>query len=126
MKEFDKWNEVKKKTDKNKNVPMIKEGEICWCKIGINIGNETLGKGEQFNRPILIIKKFSSDTFWGVPLTSKIKKGSWYHYLKNQDRTLILNQMRLFDRKRLQSRISEIPHNQLQEVIRDIIVLLQS
>lgn len=126
MKEFDRWNELKKKIDQIKSVPMIKEGEICWCKIGINVGNETLGKGKEFSRPILIIKKFSTDTFWGMPLTSKIKNGSWYYYLKNQNRTLILNQMKLFDRKRLQSRISELSKKQLQDVIKHTIILLKS
>jgi mRNA interferase MazF len=126
MKDFDEWNEIKKKTNKRQNVSMIKEGEICWCKIGLNIGNETIGKGREFSRPVLIIKKFSSDVFWGIPITSKKKIGNWYHYLENQNKTLIMNQMKLFDRKRLQSKIAQIPSNQVQEIKLKIISLLKS
>jgi mRNA interferase MazF len=126
MKDFDRWNEVKKETEKMQTNPMIKEGEICWCRFGINIGNETIGKGKEFSRPVLIIKKFSRDVFWGVPLTSKRKNGSWYYFLKNQNRTLILNQMRIFDRKRLQSKITQLPSRQLEDIIREIIKLLKS
>lgn len=126
MEEFDAWNTIKKKTDQSKSSTMIKEGEICWCKIGLNIGNETIGKGKEFNRPVLIIKKFSSDVFWGVPLTSKNKIGSWYYYLKNQNRTLILNQMKIFDRKRLQSRVAQISNKQLKDIKIKIIAFLES
>ncbi len=126
MKDFDIWNEVKKETEKIQKSPMIKKGEICWCRFGINIGNETIGKGKEFSRPVLILKKFSSDTFWGIPLTSKRKDGSWYYFLEKQNRTLILNQIRTFDRKRLQSKITQLPSKQLEIVLEKIIDLLKS
>jgi len=126
MKDFDKWNEVKQKTNSSNSFVMVKEGEICWCKFGLNIGFESFGKGEYFSRPVLIIKKFSKDVFWGIPITSKYKDGSWYFYLKNQNKTLVLNQMRLLDRKRLLSRISEVSEKQLMEIKDKILLLLKS
>lgn len=51
----------------------IREGEIRWCRLGMNIGSETQGKGSYFERPVLILKKFSRDVFLGIPVTSKIK-----------------------------------------------------
>lgn len=126
MNDFDRWNKIKQKTNNSNSLVMIKEGEICWCKFGLNIGFESFGKGEYFSRPVLIIKKFSKDVFWGIPLTSKYKEGSWYFYLNNHDKTLILNQMKLLDRKRLQSRITEISEKQLEEIKNKIIKLLKS
>lgn len=125
MKDFDRWNRIKKKTDLSNSEIMIREGEISWCKFGVSIGYETFGKGQNFSRPVLIIKKFSSDVFWGVPLTSGRRVGSWYFYLKNRDETLILNQMKLLDRKRLENRISEISRRQLKIIKSKIAVLIK-
>lgn len=126
MKDFDEWNKVKKETNTADRTIMIKEGEIAWCKVGLNIGDETYGKGEFFSRPVLIIKKFSKNTFWGLPISKQFKKGSWYFYLKHIDRTVILNQMRLFDRKRLSEKIFVISEAQLEDIKNKIILLLKS
>jgi mRNA interferase MazF len=129
MKNFDSWNKIKKRTDLRKNKLTIDEGDIRWCRIGLNIGDETLGKGETFNRPILIIKKFSQNTFWGIPITKKNKKGSWYFYIKKINRTVILNQMKLLDRKRLEGRLfddSTISKMELDKIKDKIYFLLKS
>ena len=42
-------------------------------KEGKNIGFEQNGKGSNFVRPILVLRKFNSSIFWGLPLTT-IKK----------------------------------------------------
>ncbi|MBD3841314.1 MAG: type II toxin-antitoxin system PemK/MazF family toxin [Campylobacterales bacterium] len=71
--------------------------------IGKNVGYETLGKQELFLRPVLVYKKLSKSTFLGIPLTSKIKEGSYYfsfNYKKGITSTAMLNQMRVFDIKR--------------------------
>ena len=81
MKNFNDWNDIKKLTDENVSPIKIREGEIRWCRIGINVGYEILGKGEHFRRPILILKKFSGDVFLGSPLTSKKRNGNWYFNL---------------------------------------------
>ena len=57
---------------------LFHEGEIWWCSIGLNVGDEVFGKGPQFTRPVLIFKKFTGSSFLGIPLTSKVKSGSWY------------------------------------------------
>jgi mRNA interferase MazF len=99
VKYFDKWNKIKKLAEKTESPFIIDEGDIRWCKFGVNVGYEITGKGETFSRPVLIIKKFSRDVFWGVPITTKNKKGSWFFYIKQINRVAILNQMKLFDRK---------------------------
>jgi hypothetical protein len=65
QKDFDKWHNKKKKLDKNKidyNF-FYHEREIWWSSIGLNIGVETNGKSDHFERPVLIVKKFNKDMF---------------------------------------------------------------
>ncbi len=73
LKEFDVWNSLKKKiqTDNNDINFFPKEGEVWMSAVGKNIGYEQNGSGDNFSRPILIIKKFNNHMFWGVPLSSK-------------------------------------------------------
>ena len=56
-KDFDNWNNIKKKLDKREKYPSFKEREIWWTNIGLNVGDEECGKGEKSVRPILIVKK---------------------------------------------------------------------
>lgn len=57
MKRFDKWNEVKKETDVNRFRVGIKPREIFWVKIGVNVGDEEYGKGEEFVRPVILVRQ---------------------------------------------------------------------
>jgi mRNA interferase MazF len=114
-KDFSTWNTIKIQTDISIQNINIREGEIRWCRVGINIGNEVLGKGEHFIRPVLIMKKFSSDVFLGIPLSTKIHKGTWFYPIKidGVEQVLILNQGKLFDRKRLEDKLVEISEDEL-------------
>ncbi len=116
--DFDTWNKVKKDTDVHESKTKIREGEIRWCRFGINIGKEVLGKGETFKRPVLILKKFSGDVFLGLPLTTKIHGGDWYCpiVVYGTEQSVILNQSRVLDRKRLEEKLFEIPGVELQKI----------
>jgi mRNA interferase MazF len=117
-KDFDSWNKVKKNTDMIKESVMIREGEIIWCRIGVNIGCETFGKGKYYRRPILVLRKFSKNSFLGVPLTKQEKKGDWYYKIEKDGITnfLILNQTRSFDVKRLENKLYEISEKELLKI----------
>jgi len=99
-------------------ITKIRVGEIRWCRFGVNIGKEIIGKGDTFHRPVLILKKFSGDVFFGLPLTTKIHKGDWYYQIvhDNATQTIILNQGRILDRKRLEEKIFEISESELQNI----------
>lgn len=46
LQKYDEWNKEKKKiSDIDKKV-FFKEGEIWWCSLGINLGEEVYGKGK--------------------------------------------------------------------------------
>jgi len=106
-KDFDKWNNLKKNLQKNNNKLFFHEREIWWCSIGVNLGFEQDGRSDTFERPVLIIKKFNQDIFLGLPMTSAQKEGIYYQKIQYEDRnyTVVLSQVRLFDRKRLQRKI---------------------
>lgn len=110
LKLFDEWNVVKKRLQQQDRVKFFKQRQIWWCSIGQNLGSESYGKGRTFTRPVLIFKKLSGELFLGLPLTSKIKQGSWYVSMrhKGNEVTVLLNQARLYDKKRLVYRFGEV------------------
>ncbi len=110
MKDFDEWNEVKKQVDKRVNTINVKNREIYWASIGENIGSEQNGKGKDFSRPILIIQKLNRDLFLGVPLSTKIKEGSFFYNfnLNNIQSNALLVQAKIYDVKRLDTKVGVI------------------
>ncbi len=110
-KEHDNWNEVKKVISlKNKKIVIPKQREVYWTSIGQNIGYEQNGKGEEFSRPVLVIKRFSRNMFFGVPLSTQMKEGDFFHLFEflGQSSNALIVQGRLFDTKRLENRVGMI------------------
>jgi len=119
MNEFDKWNILKKKTDKDNKKRNFKEREIFNTKIGKNIGYEQNGVGNQFIRPIVIIKKFSSGSFYAIPLSTTEKRNKYYfefEFIKDKKSVAILSQMKNFDAKRLLNKIGMMNKDDFEEL----------
>ena len=116
--EYNKWNKIKQITE-NKKPPIIKNGLIFWCRIGYNIGYEENGKGDYFQRPVIIIRKFSGNFALIAPLTSKEHKGDWYLQItiKGEKSYVILNQIKPIDTRRLEKNIGQINDNTISEII---------
>jgi hypothetical protein len=100
---LDNWNNLKKELA-NKKLDNFKfyERDIFFISIGQNVGYEQYGKGREFLRPVIVLKKLSKYSFIGIPLTSKEKIGKFYFkfYFKNIDNYALLNQIRVFDIRR--------------------------
>jgi len=60
-KDFDKWNKRKKRIHEGSFDDFVHAREVWWCAVGVNIGVEADGKHTNFERPVLIIRKFSKD-----------------------------------------------------------------
>ena len=111
MCKFCAWNAVKKDIrNKKQDKFKINVGYIYWVNVGLNIGGETYGKGNEFLRPVLVINKFYIknfiNTFIGIPLSSKTKDKSGYLYHKfittnGKMQVALLAQIRLFDTRRV-------------------------
>ncbi len=76
----------------------------------MNIGDEIYGKGVNFLRPVLILKKITQNVFLGLPMTSLEKNGTWYVeiLLHKKQNWVILSQARTLDARRLRNRIGEL------------------
>ena len=125
--DLDIWNEQKKflntkklykKTPDGKKIPRtpIKEGEIWWYRMGINIGNEIYGKWDKYTRPVLIVKKISWYNCLVIPTTSEVKEWSWYYPIsfRHQKSFLIFPQIRMISVARFEEKIEEISEWELE------------
>lgn len=125
MKQFYKWNEVKKSTDSVTFNFKIKPREVFWFKIGQNIGHEEFGKGKEFVRPVIIIRQLTSDLFVGVPTTTSKKQDNTYfhniHYLNKKKEEVysvaMLLQMKTFSKKRLLSKMGTISKDDFDVIV---------
>jgi mRNA interferase MazF len=114
-KEFDKWNEAKKRIHYRNVKILYREQEIWWCSFGVNVGVEADGKNDLFARPVIVFRKFNKDMFWGLPLTAKARPNKPFYFvftLHEEQRTAILSQMRLLSSKRLIRRLGKISDKQ--------------
>ena len=128
-KDFDNWNILKQKIDQideEKNPIVFKERDVWWCSIGLNIGHEENGKNEFYTRPILVVRKFSSRLFLGVPLTTQVKENKYYYQVNFLGATqcIMLSQVRVFESKRMRKRMGELPSKQLDEVRRKLATMI--
>lgn len=100
--------------------------------MGANVGFEQDGNGVDFLRPVVILRKFNNEIFWGIPLTKaqkKItKKAEKYYYsfsfITDTKSVAILSQMRLIDGRRLNNKIGEVPKadfKNLTEKLKDLL-----
>lgn len=118
LRAFREWCALKIVLWRKENTTVFNPGEIWWCSVGMNLGEEIFGKGLKFTRPVLIFRKFTSNSFLGLPLTLQPKTGTWYVEITLLDtkRWAMLNQARIFDKKRLQSRIGTLSEKELSAV----------
>ncbi|MEA2112728.1 MAG: type II toxin-antitoxin system PemK/MazF family toxin [Patescibacteria group bacterium] len=130
--EFVKWIKLKVRIHISDDTLLLyKTREIWWANVGLNIGSEQNGKNKNFDRPVLILKKFGKDIFWAIPLTSNKEnktfpyKFSYIHRSKNvigelieEDKTgfLILNQLKAMSSKRLIRKVGVIPNDSFEAI----------
>ena len=126
MQEYDNWNEVKKDIQDLEDKIFFKERDIFWAKLGQNIGFEQNGKGTEFTRPILVVKKYSKNMMLAIPLSTTIRDGSFFFKFDFKDKvsTALLVQNRLLSSKRLVKKIGKIDEEnfiKLKEKLIDLI-----
>jgi len=133
-KDFKKWHGQKTEIHNNKIRPFFHEREIWFSSLGENIGFEQDGSGENFLRPILILKKFNNEVIWTLPLTRTDKIGKYYFRISlvtddgktdNSLSVVILSQLRLVDAKRLQYKMGTIKENEFIKIKEALVALLK-
>ena len=123
---FVKWIRIKIRTHFSEKYFIVKEKQIWWASIGQNVGIEQNGKNDNFERPILIFKKFNNEQFWILPISSKVKISKYYYGFKRRDKdySISLSQLRVMSRKRLLrylDDIGEVDFAKIKESVRQII-----
>lgn len=107
QKDFDEWNKAKKKTNEERP-RLYTVREIWWCRLGVNIGTEQDGRGENFLRPAIILRGFGPDACLVIPLTTSVHR----HPLRvpvgmidDREARANLSQIRVVDTRRLVEKI---------------------
>ena len=108
---FDEWNEVKKRLHTNNKTVSFHERDVWWYAAGENIGHEINGKGQRFSRPIIIIRKYGRESFFGIPLSTRKTGGRWFETIKigEDESCALLSQSGSFSSVRLYERIGTVP-----------------
>jgi len=124
MEKFDKWNKIKKYTEANKRKLGIRARDIFWAKIGQNVGSEEYGKDKNFARPVIIIRKLTSDLFIGIPLTSTIKNNDYFHSFEYNNKSngltensAMILQVRAYSVKRLMNKTGVVNKEDFELII---------
>ncbi len=117
-KKYEQWSPIKQIVNNERPRVFFEEREIWFSYFGENIGFEQDGKGKEFQRPVLILKKFNKEISWVIPLTHSSKKGLYYFsfQLNGTTSTAILSQIRLLDAKRFKYKIGTVHKNDFAEL----------
>jgi mRNA interferase MazF len=126
-KDFDGWNIHKKLVENAAKKILFKEGEVWWCSVGTNVGNESCGKGTRFRRPVLVIKKLSGKNCIGIPLSTQEKIGSWFMEtsIRGKTRWVLLHQIRMFSVQRFEYRLGKLEPGELRKIREKLKTLLE-
>ena len=109
---FDQWGTLKRRTHNNTSKHFFREGDVVFMRMGKNIGFEQDGKGDDFARPVLVVRKFNQDVFFGIALTTHQKKHPLYvsiGSIEGLENIAILSQGKLYDQRRAIRKIGHVP-----------------
>ena len=123
IRRFFEWAKLKIKIHFSEKEVYFREGEIWWASLGLNIGFEINGKSEDFERPILIIKKFNQYVVWAVPLSTKNKPDNKYYFryeFGKNTYSAIISQLKLMSSKRLLRKIGIFPFASYVQIRKEI------
>jgi mRNA interferase MazF len=135
QKDFEGWGKLKiilndreTRNEYNRVVFGCYSREIWVCSIGINIGSELDGKNITYSRPVLVLKVFNPEMFWGIPLTTKGHDGDFYYKfnLGGIDNVAVLSQISLFSTKRLDRKVAVLPKKMFVELCKKFIKLVEN
>lgn len=112
----------------------MKERDIWWAHLGVNVGHEQDGKNELFDRPVLIVKNlFGGNVLWAVPMTSKEREDGNYFFKTSyvqqpEGETItqyaILPQLKAISPKRLIRKLRVMPKDEFDALRLRLVDLL--
>lgn len=137
MKDYTNWHKLKTEIENNNKEQKFVDREIWWCSLGENIGFEEDGKHDNFERPVLVLRKFNKNIFLGLPLTSqnhddifhsnfkiRIINDELNEIVEEKESFAILSQARLLSSKRMIRRVVKINDKTFLKIKRDFTNLI--
>jgi mRNA-degrading endonuclease toxin of MazEF toxin-antitoxin module len=107
---------------------MAKDEPTCWCfALPSVLPMPPEGTGKHHDRPVLIIRPFNAETFFGVALIGHPRTGRYYFPLgtiDDRDAVANLSQARLFDTKRLIRKIGMLDERTFRELAKALALTL--
>ena len=110
-KPFVAWCDVKQELHYKESTPkFFEQRQVWWCSLGVNIGHEEDGKGEEMVRPVVILRKFNTHLFLAVPLTTKVKENPYYVPIvfKEREQAVMVSHLHALSARRLQRRMGKL------------------
>jgi len=124
QKNYSVWTPIKKDINNSDLRSMgCKEREIWICNLGENIGFEEDGKGNEFTRPVLVLKVFNKYFCHVVPLSTTDKRGKFYYPFDGRTgktSVALLSQSRPIDTARLYRKVGFMEEKEYLEIKRKI------
>jgi mRNA interferase MazF len=127
IKKFDEWSLLKPKINEKNKLATFKQRDVFWVYIGENIGSEEDGKGDEFLRPVVILKVFNKEFCFVVPLSTKIKENRYCvgFEFNNKKQSALISQIKSIDARRLHFKIGTLSRDDYNLVMSAIIDFLQ-
>lgn len=125
IKIFTDWTKLKirihiSKRDAEREV-YFKERQIWWASLGQNIGVEVNGKNEKFERPVLVVKVFNTQSCLVAPISSKVNTGKYlFEFINNSGEKNVVNlsQLRTVSSKRFVRKVGEMANSDFENIIK--------
>lgn len=111
VKIFASWTKLKIRIHASEKEIHFHEREMWWVSLGQNIGVESNGKNTNFERPMIILKRFNKSSFLGVVVSSIKNEGKYYLKIKDDsERSNFVNisQVKLMSSKRLLRKVRKL------------------
>lgn len=123
---FDRRNSLKRETH-TRDMPddfYVNKREVWYVRMGENIGYEQNGKGSDYKRPVLVIKKLGN-VFFTVAMTTKGKDDSFFYYKMpptycSEPSYLIVSQFKVIDKKRFIEKMYTISEAHFKDIKKEL------
>lgn len=127
IEQFITWVKIKFHIHSIQNRPLyFNEREIWWCHLGENVGDEERGKGDQFMRPVIVIRKFNNNLALVVPTSSILKDKKYYTPIRYNGQTYsaLISHLHTLDTKRLRKKIATLNQEEFTNLYENIIEIV--
>ncbi|MDE1975483.1 MAG: type II toxin-antitoxin system PemK/MazF family toxin [Patescibacteria group bacterium] len=108
--------------DRDAGLVLTTRGAVWLVRFGVNIGSEMDGKGPDFLRPVVVIKRINFNMFLCAPVSSNVTEDRYRipFKLNGDDRVAVLSQIKTLDKKRCVKLMATLPEEDMRKIIDSI------